>query len=99
MAEEGLRSFCGYLRGLIAARAKEDLRELDTSAQPDFVSALTNVLQDIGTAVETNGELLAAAVPDDALLRACQVRRVRAVCRRCRGVSVYTVRHFTSFAY
>lgn len=82
MAEEGLRAFCGYLRGLIAARAKEDLRELDTSAQPDFVSALTNVLQDIGTAVETNGALLAAAFPDDALLRACQVR----VCRWFLGV-------------
>jgi hypothetical protein len=76
LAEEGLQAFCGYVRGLIAARAKEDLRELDTSAQPDFVSALTNVLQDIGTAVETNGALLAASFPDDALLRACQVREL-----------------------
>jgi hypothetical protein len=49
LAEEGLVAFCGYLRGLIATRAQEDLAELEHAPLPDFVGALTNVLQDIGT--------------------------------------------------
>jgi len=80
LAEEGLLNFCGYIRSLVAMRAKEDYQALskvlerpttlEEQEEADFCGALTNVFQDIATALEQNEELLTTAFGPKAMVRA-----------------------------
>lgn len=68
LQEEGLRSYTGYLRKVVALRARNDFENLVQSLGPaeggrsnataDFVGILNNVFKDIASALEENEELL-----------------------------------------
>lgn len=66
LQEEGLRSFVGYLRKIVAMRALSDFEGLVASlgsidggrGTADFVGILNNIFKDVAFAVEENEDLL-----------------------------------------
>lgn len=62
LQEEGLQSYVGYLRKVVAMRAVTDyerlVKSLGSIDRADFVGVLNNIFKDIALAVEENEDLL-----------------------------------------